>query len=127
MISLEPLSPAQKHREARQWIEHATAIIDGEVVRPLTRDRPALVRVQRVLKGPDRLFVEVGTTNDSCDIELDRTGERLRMILQGGTDLYYLRVDSADSRYVDKILRSDRRKVWPYRQGETPLPTDGRR
>lgn len=117
VISTGERSPAEKRREARLAIERATAVIDGEVVRPLARDgRPALVRAARVLKGPARDYFEVGERH-SCDVPLTRAGERLRLILVGGPDLYFLPDDYSNARYEDRILRSDRRRVWPYRQG----------
>lgn len=109
-------SPAEKLTEAARLVRGATAVIDGEVVRPLSANEPALVRAYRVLKGPAKQFFEVGTRS-TCDIALDRSGERLRLILVGGPDLYFLPVDYSNARYEDRVLRSDRKRVWPYRQG----------
>lgn len=122
VVTREP-SPAEKRRDARRALERATAIVDGEVVRPFSKDRPALVRAYRVLKGPRQDYFEVGERH-SCDRRLDGKGERLRMILVGGPRLYFLPGDYSRARYEDRLLNSDRRKVWPYRPG-LPSPTTG--
>lgn len=109
-------SPYELQAQARERIERATAIIDGEVVRPLSNTEPALVRAERVLRGPDQAFFEVGEFT-SCDIALVRTGERLRMILYGGPDVYFLSIDASNADYEDRILGSDRETVWPYFPG----------
>jgi hypothetical protein len=119
MLTREP-TPAEKRREARLLIREATAIIDGEVVRPFADGQPALVRAVRVLKGPVQEFFAVGE-RDSCDIALDRPGERLRLILVGGPEVYFLPVDYSNARYEDRLLRSDRRRRWPHREG-APTP-----
>ncbi|MET1111211.1 MAG: hypothetical protein ABWX67_06775 [Allosphingosinicella sp.] len=108
---------------AGDHVKRATAIIDGEVVRPFVRGRQtALVRAERVLKGPPRLYFEVGEAapNDSCAFVLEQEGERLRLILSGGPDVYHTSIDQSLARYEDRILRSDRRKAWPYRPGPGP-------
>jgi hypothetical protein len=101
-------------REARRLIGQATAVIDGEVVRPFADGQPALVRATRVLKGPVKELFAVGG-RQSCDRALTEVGERLRLILVGGPEVYYLRVDYSNARYEDRLLRSDRRRDWPYR------------
>ncbi len=108
---------AQVRREARRAVADATAIIDGEVIRPFVRGgAPALVRAHRIFKGPQQQEFEVGERH-SCDIALTRVGERLRMILSGGPDIYYLGQDSSASRTEDRLLGSDRRRDWPYVAG----------
>jgi hypothetical protein len=119
MIRFEEPSPAEKGREARLHIEGAAAIVDGEVVRPWREGQPALVRAFRILKGPRLEFFQIGV-NDSCDHALEQKGERLRMILSGGPEIYFLSIDYSLSRYEDRLLRSDRRKMWPIREGESP-------
>jgi hypothetical protein len=110
-------SPAENLREARRLIGGATAVVDGEVVRPFIRGRQnALIRAARVLKGSPQALFEVGE-RDSCDIALVAVGERRRLILSGGPDVYYLSVDQSNARYEDRVLRSDRRREWPFRAG----------
>jgi hypothetical protein len=119
----EERSPQEHRKRSRELIKQSTAIVDGEVVRPFVRGRQtALVRAERVLKGPRRPYFEVGeaTEGDSCAFLLDREGERLRLILFGGPDVYHTSVDQSLARYEDGILKSDRRKVWPYRPGPGP-------
>ncbi len=109
---------AKQWRDVRESIEKSTAIVDGEVVRAWTPDRPALVRVEHVFKGYPSEFIEVGGpgAGADCSINLERTGERLRMILFGGPSPYNLFM-LENPRMVDRILHSDRRKVWPYFPG----------
>jgi len=110
-------TPADDLREARAVVQGATAIIDAEVVEPY-RDSssPAVVRAERVLKGPAQAQFKVGAVT-SCDLTLDQAGERLRLILYGGPDVFHTPYDQANARYEDRVLGSDRRKVWPYRAG----------
>ena len=115
VVTKEP-TPAERRREARHLIEQATAIVDGEVVRPFTGSEPALVRVIRVLKGEYREFVTVGERT-SCDIALTQVGARLRLVLVGGPDVFFLPVDYSNAVYEDRLLGSDRRRDWPYHPG----------
>ena len=115
VIAREP-TPSEKRREAQELIESATAIVDGEVVRPFSASEPALIRVTRVLKGEDREHVMVGERT-SCDIALTRVGARLRLILVGGPDVFFLPVDYSNAGYEDRLLGSDRRRDWPYYEG----------
>jgi hypothetical protein len=110
-------SPAEKRREARRTIKRATAVIDGEVVRPMAVGQPALVRAARVLKGPVRDHYSV-VDRVGCDRRLDRAGERLRLILVGGPELYFMPQFRSYPRFEDRVLGSDRRRVWPYREGK---------
>ncbi|MEA3016756.1 MAG: hypothetical protein QOI38_1478 [Sphingomonadales bacterium] len=119
VVILRQPSSAQQARDARRRIARASAVIDGEVVRALTDEQPALVRAARVLKGPVQEYFAVGE-EDSCDTALTRVGERLRMILVGGPDVYFLRTDYSYARAEDRVLGSDRRRDWPYREGEQP-------
>ena len=114
--ALEP-SLAEKRREARRTIERATAVIDGEVVRPMADGQPALVRAARVLKGPVQDYYKV-VDRVGCDRRLDKAGERLRLILVGGPELYSMPQYRSYPRFEDRVLRSDRRRVWPYRAGK---------
>jgi hypothetical protein len=115
---------AQERRDVRKMIEQSVLIVDGEVVRPWTREEPALVEVDPVLKGWSGNFIEVGgpSAGSDCTIALERNGERLRMILSSGPNPYDLYSDSSNPRLVDRMLKSDRRKLWPYVAGENPQP-----
>ncbi|HEY5723136.1 MAG TPA: hypothetical protein VIT45_12515 [Allosphingosinicella sp.] len=116
LVTYSPPTPGQKRRSALAEVKYATAIIDGEVVRAATEDRPALVRASRIFKGPRQAFFEIDVKHTGCDFELTRKGSRMRMVLSGGPERYFLSVQS-DSRAVDRVLKSDRRKAWPYREG----------
>ena len=112
-VSREP-SPRESQNDARRLIREATAVVDGEVVRA-SNGRPALVYAYRVLKGPQKQWFEVGERT-TCDVALTQVGERLRLILVGGPDTYFLPVDYSNARAEDRVLKSDRRKEWPIRR-----------
>ncbi|HEX8525518.1 hypothetical protein [Allosphingosinicella sp.] len=103
-------------REARRLIRRATAVIDGEVVRAFADGQPAIVRASRVLRGPVQEFFAIGE-RDSCDMALTAVGQRLRLILIGGPEVYFLPVDYSNARFEDRVLGSDRRREWPLRTG----------
>lgn len=115
MVAKDP-TRAERMLRAREAIAQATAIIDGVVVQPMQANRPAIVRAVRVLKGPQASTFNVGERT-SCDLALTREGEQLRLVLFGGPDVYFTNLDYSNARYEDRVLGSDRRKVWPYRQG----------
>ena len=52
-----------------------------------------------------------------------RLGERARMILTGGPDIYFIRMSTLSESAVDSLLGSDRRRDWPYVQGIWAGPT----
>ena len=109
---------AKQVRNVRETIARSAAVIDGEVIRQFVPGRQnALVRVHRVLKGSVRGEVEVGEES-SCDIPLDQLGERSRMILYGGPMVFRVVRDQSEARIEDRLLKSDRRKVWPYFAGQ---------
>lgn len=115
--------PAQRERDARAAYYKAAAIIDGEVVRPLVyradgTSQPALVRAVRVRKGPRQEYFKVGDREFCDDRVPGDPGQRDRMVLVGGPDVYYWAAD--DESYVDRLLGSDRRSQWPYRAGKAP-------
>jgi hypothetical protein len=119
VIDRQP-SPAEERRDARRAIETASAVIDGEVVQAGDYSRaPALVYAHRVFKEPpDQRWFKVGTAGgDSCAISLERAGDRLRMILDGGPQEYVLFRDGSHAEAEDRILKSDRRKEYPYFNG----------
>lgn len=102
---------------ARKTVEQASLIIDGEVIEPARRNPdssiiPARVKVYRVFKGSVSENVWIGEET-SCDIFLDQPGERMRLLLFGGPDVYTTWVDYSNARAIDRILKSDRRKDWP--------------
>jgi hypothetical protein len=115
-VRIRPPTLAENMREARDTIARATAIVDGEVIRPSGPGTTALVRAHRVLKGPPQAIFEIGE-RDSCDNAPRTMGDRLRMVLVGGPDVYFLSLRQGDPRAEDRILRSDRRRDWPYRSG----------
>jgi hypothetical protein len=108
---------AKQFRDVRDEITESSAIIDGQVIRPYIEGKQnALVLAYHVLKGPKQNVFEVGR-GDSCTIVLDHVGERARMILNGGPAVYLLYADQSEARIEDRILGTDRRKVWPYFNG----------
>jgi hypothetical protein len=113
---------AQQRRDVRIAIEQSAAVIDGEVVRPWTREKPALIEVYQLLKGWTGNFIEVGgpSAGSDCSIALKQEGARLRMILSGGPNPYDLYRDDSQARLEDKILKSDRRKTWPRAASSSP-------
>ena len=114
-VTREP-SPRERQNDARRLIQQATAVIDGEVVRASdSNGTPALVYAYKVLKGQQKQWFEVGERT-TCDVTLTEVGERLRLILVDGPDTYFLPVDYSNAHAEDRILRSDRRKEWPYRR-----------
>jgi len=114
------LGTADYRKMAKEAVDGSTAIIDGEVVQPFIEGKQnAIVRAVRVLKGPDAELFEVGE-RDSCSLRLDRPGERRRMLLVGGPKVYDLWNDGSNARYEDRLLTSDRSKLWPYVAGDEP-------
>lgn len=112
-----PATQAEQQAGARAAIDGATAIIDGEVIRAFVPGRAAaLVRVHRRFKGPERAAYEVGVMT-TCDVPLMRVGERMRMILTGGPDIWFIRMSTLSESAVDARLGSDRRRDWPYVAG----------
>lgn len=103
----------ERKAEAKRILSFATLIVDGEVVEPGSSTTPAKVKVARVLRGPQVDYVMVGP-GDSCDMTFEVKGERFRFVLQGGPDLYTTWVDNSYAPEIDRMLGSDRRKVWPY-------------
>ena len=70
----------------------SSAIIDAVVVKPMTNDgQPAVVRASHVWKGPKQRRFNVGLGSD-CSTVLDgklvRPGQRIRLILFGGPEIY---------------------------------------
>jgi hypothetical protein len=121
-----PPTAAQIEAGARYLVEHAAAIIDGEVIRPVVPGHtPALVRVHRLFRGPQQAEFQVGILT-SCDVPLVRLGERQRMILTGGPDIWFIRMgvgaSAGEAAAIDRLLGSDRARDWPYVQGTFVRP-----
>jgi hypothetical protein len=117
-----PPTPAEEQAAARLVVDRAAAIIDGQVIRPyVPGGTPALVRVHRVFRGPQRTDYAVGVLT-SCDIPLMRPGERARMILSGGPDIWFIHMSTLSESAVDNLLGSDRRRDWPYVQETNAAP-----
>lgn len=108
----------ERAKDARDTVERATLILDGEVIEAARRDAttgsviPATIKVHRILKGDAGSVVRVGEET-SCDIFFDQPGERWRFVLFGGPDVYTTWVDYSNAREIDRVLKSDRRKDWP--------------
>ena len=122
-IVIDPDRTVVEHRrQVRDVLARVSAIVDGEVVRPhIEGKQNALVYAFHVLKGPEGPWFEVIEV-DSCAIRLDRVGERSRMLLTKLPEGYVLYYDQSDARIEDQLLKSDRRKVWPYRPGRKAVP-----
>jgi hypothetical protein len=79
-------------RDITAVTEHATVILDAELIRPLgPLLEPAIVRPVRLLKGPRQKQYKVGVISD-CALMLRapevKVGKRLRLILTGTPELY---------------------------------------
>jgi hypothetical protein len=122
------MGPAEMRGHVARYLERAGAIIDGEVVRAGSDEEPALVYAHRVFKGPEgQRWYRVGGTNDSCEWNLGRPGERFRMILIQWPDdprqdawHIYAFPDSPYTREEDRQLGSNRRRDYPYFAGPRP-------
>jgi len=103
--------PAEFRKYAEDSVQSAAAIIDGEVVRPMSGQQNAIVRAAKVHKGPNQTEFEIGAMG-SCHVSLPKQGERYRLLLFGGPDIYYAGYVTG-AQYIDEVLGSDRRKDWP--------------
>ncbi len=118
IVVIEEPTNYEKMRRARETIAEAAAVIDGEVIAPYrSEDEPAVVRAEHVLKGPAKAEFKVAAPT-SCHEAYTEVGLRARMVLYGGPDVYSAPQTGTEAAYEDKILKSDRRKVWPW----TPAP-----
>lgn len=109
-----PASPEERAADARRTIEGSSAIIDAEVIRAPTPDRPALVRAVRVFKGPQQDVFEIAAPRTSCDIGMGGVGARQRLFLTGGPDLWFAPDTGTDPVHEDRLLGSDRNRDWPF-------------
>ena len=80
-------TPAAIELFAREVIQRSAAIIDAEVVEPGSGASPARLRPLRVLKGP-ALPAFLVAARSMCDHRIWRAGERVRVILEGGPELF---------------------------------------
>ena len=78
---------ASIERYTREVIQRSTAIIDAEVVVPGGFGSTAQLRALRVLKGP-ALSVFPVVMQSNCDTHFPRVGERVRVILEGGPNVF---------------------------------------
>lgn len=109
-----PAGPAGREAAARATIDQFAAIIDAEVVRAPTPDRPAVVRAVRVFKGPRLELFEIGPVRTSCDMPVGGVGSRRRLFLSGGPDLWYAGDTASYPADEDRLLGSDREQDWPF-------------
>lgn len=122
MPGLAARSPARKLSDASAEVKRAFAIIDAEVVRAGGYDSgPALLYAHRIFKGPQGPWFEVGTNDrDSCAREFPQVGERMRLFLFSGQNGLFAADLFVGDRYVDRLLKSDRRRQFPYFAGPRP-------
>jgi hypothetical protein len=124
-------TPEEIQQSARLLVEHASAVIDGEVIRVQTEGRPAQVRVHRLFKGPNEPILEIAA-GSTCDSWPGALGERGRYVLFGGPDIYRIHefaesIFTVDREiklapYVDKELGSVRENEWPHKLGKQTRP-----
>ena len=79
-------------RDIKAVADHATVIIDAELVSPLGPQlEPAMLRPIQILKGPRQSVYKVGVISD-CALMLRapevKAGQKLRLVLTGTADLY---------------------------------------
>lgn len=121
-IVITDRSPEADWKRAREAVDGAVLIVDGEVVRRLLPgQQTGLVKVYRVLKGPAVEVVEVEAPS-SCNHEFSGVGERSRFFLYGGPTTFYELSPDASSTRVDRLLGSDRRRDWPYQPPSLQTP-----
>ena len=104
---------AELRQRAKASVSRATLIVDGEVIEAWREGHPAVIKVAHVLKGPAATNVRIDAL-DSCDIAFEEVGEKARFVLTGGPGVYSTVDDGTNAREIDRLLKSDRRKVWPY-------------
>jgi hypothetical protein len=102
--SIVPPTPEQERAAAQAAVDRSTAIIEGEVLQAQTRDQPALVRAVRVLKGPVQDVFVIGHSGGCWAIEVGQPGDRVRLLLTGGPNIWYFEESFARPAYVDAVL-----------------------
>ena len=107
-------SPKAERAAAVRNIAEASVIVDGVVLR--SQGRTARIYARRVLKGPVQKIYEVEYS--MCGRYL-HYGERERFFLYGGPRAYTVGMDNPTgwprARVYDRLLKSDRRRLWPRR------------
>lgn len=109
-----PTAPAEREAQAQANIDAFVAIIDAEVIREPRQGHSALVRAERVFKGPQRELFEIAEELDSCDVAIGGVGSRQRLFLTGGPELWRSEQTTSDPRDEDRLLGSDREQDWPH-------------
>jgi hypothetical protein len=108
----------ERRDEAKRAVARADAILDGEVVEAgVDGGAPAKIRVHRIFKGAVGDFVYIYGDSGACEMPFDRAGERSRILLYGTPDHFVSSIVPPDDRALDRILKSDRRKDWPFNPG----------
>lgn len=97
-------NPAQLIEHAREIFQRSTAIIDAEVIEltlivPGRGVLPAHLRPIHILEGPSLPVFLVA--DGGCDIAFLRRGERVRVILTGGPDLFAASQEDHGMNYID--------------------------
>ena len=98
-MALRHDSPAEITRHARETYDRSAAIIDAEVITPGPGGRIARLRPIRVFKGPRLAVFRV--TGYLCGLSFERRGERVRVILTGGPELYEASLEDNGMNYTD--------------------------
>jgi hypothetical protein len=99
-------------------ISGSSAIIDAEVVKPMSSDgRPAVMRVSKVWKGPKQRQFRVGLGSD-CSTVLDgklvQPGQRIRLILFGGPGIFEAnRCSNFQGSVFDRAVDTRLKKLHP--------------
>jgi hypothetical protein len=85
--SFTPRQSGDAERHAREVFERSSAILDAVVEMPQAGALPARLRPIRILKGPNLpLFLIV--PGGSCGVHLRNRGERVRLVLAEGPELF---------------------------------------
>jgi hypothetical protein len=86
---VQPPTQAARINSAKDAVSRASVIIDAEVIRAYKSEaEPALLKVNRLIKGPrgKQVFTVAGGT--SCDNQFAEVGARQRVLLYGGPKIY---------------------------------------
>ncbi|WP_260482818.1 hypothetical protein [Sphingomicrobium flavum] len=120
IVSLGPEpSFARNKINAQRAIDRAYAIIDAEVVRAGSYPESTLIFAHRSFKGPDQQWFEVAET-DSCSRSFEVNGERMRLFVYQREGVLTVEDPTVESRFIDRLLGSDRERDYPYFPGPRP-------
>jgi hypothetical protein len=138
-VAQQKLTPAQVRQQARNDFRRASAIIDGEVVAPMTFGVDwkhgltpiAYVRASKVWKGRVERDAVPIVYITSCDIGLVTKGEKLRILLTGdgvfradqsrnGGGVAELRTYNAE---IDRLAGQRRPSALAHFPGALPPPS----